>query len=292
MYLQHFGLAQYPFSLTPNTRYFLKLPSHQHAFDALVAALSDDGNFSKVVGEVGTGKTMLCRKVLNALELYPDKYQTAYIPHPILSEEATMRALAEELRMPVEEDASYGELLKQITACVLEHGKQGRQVVLFIDEAQAMPEESLKAVHLLTQALPDTDCPLQVILFGQPELNDLLDSPMLKQLQRAVSYAYQLPALDGDGVAAYVQHRLSKAGYSGDHMFTSQALSSLLTNSRGVPRLINILCHKALMVAFGKGERMIDESHVQAAADDTNPGMRKASWTERLFGKRSDSQLH
>ena len=286
MYLQHFGLAQYPFSLTPNTRYFLKLPSHQHAFDSLLAALSDDCSFSKIVGEVGTGKTMLCRKVLNALEPYPDKYLTAYIPHPILSEEATMMAFAEELGLEIEESTKFGELLKKITGCVLENAKQDRQVVLFIDEAQAMPEESLKTIHLLTQALPGSNCPLQVVLFGQPELNELLDRPMLKQLQRSVSFSYNLPSLDEAGVAAYVQHRLIKAGYSGESMFSGQALKKLFESSNGVPRLINILCHKALMVAFGKGERAINESHMNAAIEDTDTGERSKTWSERLFGGR------
>lgn len=284
MYLQHFGLAQYPFSLTPNTRYFLKLPSHQVAFDGLVAVLSEEGNFSKIIGEVGTGKTMLCRKVLNALELYPDKYLTAYIPHPILSEEATLLAIAEELLLEVPAQAKYRDLLKLISECILQNAKENRQVVLFIDEAQAMPEESLKAIHLLTQALPADSHPMQVILFGQPELNEVLERPMLNQLNEAVSYTYVLPALDNEGVEAYVQHRLSKAGYSGNHMFTAGALENLLTNSKGIPRLINILCHKALMVAFGKGERTIDEKHMQAAIEDTEPAHRKPSWTERLFG--------
>ena len=138
MYLQHFGLAQYPFSLTPNTRYFLKLPSHQHAFDSLIAALDEDGCFSKVIGEVGTGKTMLCRKVLNALEPYQDKYLTAYIPHPILTEEATMHSFAEELGLELDEGARYGEMLKQITSAIVENAKDNKQVVLFIDEAQAI----------------------------------------------------------------------------------------------------------------------------------------------------------
>ncbi len=284
MYLQHFGLAQYPFSLTPNTRYFLKLPSHQQAFDSLVAVLNEEGNFSKIIGEVGTGKTMLCRKVLNALELYPDKYLTAYIPHPILSEEATMLAIAEELRLDVPAGARYRDLLKLISEFILQNAERNRQVVLFIDEAQAMPEESLKAIHLLTQALPASAHPMQVILFGQPELNEVLERPMLKQLNSSVSYSYVLPALDNEGVEAYVQHRLSKAGYSGNHMFTTEALDNLLKNSRGIPRLINILCHKALMVAFGKGERTIDEKHMQAAIDDTEPAQRSPSWAERLFG--------
>lgn len=286
MYLQHFGLAQYPFSLTPNTRYFLKLPSHQHAFDSIVAALSDEGNFSKVVGEVGTGKTMLCRKVLNALEPYPEKYLTAYIPHPILSEEATMQAFAEELGLDTAESSKLGDLLKQITGCILENARQGRQVILFIDEAQAMPEESLNTIHLLTQALPSDEHSLQIVLFGQPELDELLNLPMLKQLHRAVSFSFVLPSLDEQGVAAYVQHRLSKAGYSGDHMFTPRALESLYTASRGVPRLINILCHKSLMAAFGKGQRTIEEEHMKAAIEDTDTGQRSKTWSERLFGDR------
>lgn len=283
MYLKHFGLAQYPFSLTPNTRYFLKLPSHQMAFDSLIRAMREPGAFSLITGEVGTGKTLLCRKVLNALSLHPSRFSTAFIPHPILNEEATMQHIAEELRLDSSKSQDYRSLLKQITASVLVDAKEKRQVILFIDEAQAMPEESLRAIHLLTQVRYEDRWPLQVVLFGQPELHELLGRPGLHQVKEDVGLIFNLPELNREGLEAYVEFRLAKAGYSGRHMFTSGALSSLLEHSGGVPRMINILCHKSMLVAFGKGERLIDEPHVARAVADTFPEKSSGSWLSRIF---------
>lgn len=283
MYLEHFGLAQYPFSLTPNTRYFLKLPSHLHIFDAVVSSLKQEGQFSKIVGEVGTGKTMLCRMMLNALEIHNEKFATAFIPHPILNENALLSAIADELRLEQVGGGNFRSLLKEISAELLSLAKTGRQVVLFIDEAQAMPEESLNAVFLLTQAQSGAVLPMKVILFGQPELDELLERPALSQLNSTMSCSFSLPALDTPGVEAYIQHRLAKAGFSGSHMFTNKALELLVVSSAGIPRVVNVLCHKALLVAFGKGERMVDETHVQSAIDDTESLQKKTPWNERFF---------
>lgn len=283
MYLEHFGLAQYPFSLTPNTRYFLKLPSHLQIFDAVVASLKQEGQFSKIVGEVGTGKTMLCRKMLNALSFHHQRFATAFIPHPILSEDALLSAIADELQLEVASNQNYRTLLKELGAQLLAIAKTKRQVVLFIDEAQAMPEESLNTVLLLTQTQAGAALPMKVVLFGQPELNELLERPVLRQLNDSMSCSFTLPALDSSGVEAYVQHRLAKAGFSGNHMFSNKAVELLVANSGGIPRVINVLCHKALLVAFGKGERIVNETHVQSAIDDTEPAQKKPSWTERFF---------
>lgn len=286
MYIQHFGLAQYPFSLTPNTRFFLKLPSHQEAFNLLIKSLNEDGELAKITGEVGTGKTMLCRKLLNALEAHANKYVTAFIPHPILTEEALMHALAEELRIEHADDLSYRELLKRVSSEIIRLASHGCKVILFVDEAQAMPEESLKAIHLLTQIQTDEQRRFQVVLFGQPELDTLLKRPGLTQLNEHIAFSYQLPALDRPGTEAYIQHRLAKAGYSGPHMFTETALDAIHKASGGIPRLINILAHKALMVAFGKGEVRITEDYVNAAIDDTESTQESSkSWAQRLFNR-------
>lgn len=285
MYTQHFGLAQYPFSLTPNTRFFMKLPGHQIAFNQLIKALNDDGVFSKITGEVGTGKTMLCRKALNALEAHSARYVTAFIPHPILSEDAIIRAIAEELHLPFEEESSYREMLKLVSNAIVDLNNLGKCVVLFIDEAQAMPEESLKAVELLTRVESKNGRKLQVVLFGQPELEKLLDEASVARVKENLKFSYHLPALDRDGTEAYVQHRLAKAGYSGPHMFSTAAVDLLYEASNGVPRLINILSHKAMMVAFGKGELQIKEDFMKAAIADTESSNQKPGWRERWFGK-------
>ena len=283
MYIQHFGLAQYPFSLTPNTRYFLKLPSHQQAFDLLLKALEGESHYSKIIGEVGTGKTMLCRKVLNSLEAYKNKYITAYIPHPILSEEGIMHALAEELSVEHDPSSSYFVLLTLISKEIIDLSREGKHIVLFIDEAQAMPEEPLAAVHLLTTLDRETGASLQVVLFAQPELEVLLTQPTLAQLTEEMSFSFTLPALDKDGVEAYLMHRLAKAGYSGLNIFTSGAISQLYKGSQGIPRLVNILAHKAMMAAFGKGDMVVNEASVIAAIRDTESAKQDKSLIDRLF---------
>ncbi|MFM1897689.1 MAG: hypothetical protein RLZZ385_2763 [Pseudomonadota bacterium] len=270
MYLQHFGLAQYPFSLTPNTHFFLKLPSHVEVFDNLIKTLGDQGGFIKITGEVGTGKTMLCRKTLNALENHKSRYITAYIPHPILSEEGLMHALAEEFSVHQSPGDSYYDLLKKITEQLVNFQKEGKSVVLFVDEAQAMPEETLEAVRLLTTSGNEDLKLLQVVLFGQPELDSHLDRSSLRALRKQISYSFKLPALDRAGVEAYVTHRLMKAGYSGAIMFSSSALDQLYAASGGIPRLVNVLAHKSLMVAYGKGRHLVESRHMASAIADTD----------------------
>lgn len=274
MYIEFFGMAQYPFSLTPNTRFFLKLPSHEQAFGSLLATLDARSGFSKIVGEVGTGKTMLCRKFLNSLEAHKQRYITAFIPHPILSEDAVMHTLAEELGIERTSDISYYELLKLITEAIIGFCNEDKIVVLFIDEAQAMPEESLEAIHLLRNAKTEDGRHLQVVLFGQPELDRLLKQPALKKLNENISFSFELPALSEGNTVAYVRHRLLKSGYNGPALFSRNALELLYRGSAGIPRLINILTHKALMVAFGKGKLLVSENHIQAAIEDTDTAHR------------------
>ena len=285
MYIQHFGLAQYPFSLTPNTRYFMKLPSHQHAFDLIIKALQDEGSFTKITGQVGTGKTMLCRKVLNALEVLKDSYVTAFIPNPVLDEEGIMFAVANELSLEIDSSANYYNLLKLVSEELIRLSQQGKTTILFIDEAQAMPEEALEAIRLLTTVETGDSgrLPLRVILFGQPELEDLLDRPALSELRRNLNVSAQLAALDRDGVEAYITHRLMKAGFNGPSPFSGKAVDALYRSSKGVPRLINILAHKALMVAFGKGDYSLTEKHVELAVEDTESVQPPTSRSNRLF---------
>ncbi|MBL4573215.1 MAG: AAA family ATPase [Gammaproteobacteria bacterium] len=285
MYIQHFGLAQYPFSLTPNTRYFLKLPSHQRAFDFINEALQGEGCFTKITGEVGTGKTMLCRKVLNALEPLENRYISAFIPNPVLDEESIMYAIAEELSLSFAPSESYYELLKIISEELIRLSVLGKTAVLFIDEAQAMTEGSLEAIRLLTtiETSADHPKPLHVILFGQPELDELLQRPALRELNHDLSVSYQLNTLDRDDVEAYVNHRLMKAGYNGSNLFTEKAIDLIFHASKGIPRLVNILAHKALMVAFGKGDYTLTEKHIELAMEDTESAQQRKLLSRRLF---------
>jgi MSHA biogenesis protein MshM len=269
MYLQHFGLSELPFSLTPNTQFFLNMASYHKAYNMLMVSLANAEGFIKIIGEVGTGKTMLCRKVLNTLEEDKGNYVTAYIPNPVLSPKGLFLAFAEELNIEIDQDVGHHRLLKAITERLVDLAGNGKQVVLFIDEAHAMPEQTLEALRLLTNIETEQMKLFQVVLFAQPELDVLLSQPSLRQLRQRITFSFEIDPLDRDGVERYVVHRLATAGYNGPFLFSKRALDMLFRSSDGIPRVINILCHKALMVAFGKGDRTVQVEHIRSAAEDT-----------------------
>lgn len=266
MYQQHFGLQEQPFGLTPNTHFFLNLPTHQEAFNLILVALENGDGFVKIVGEVGTGKTLLCRKLLNALD---DGFVSAYIPNPYLSPDDFRKSFARELGVELLGSEGSFELLEKINQRLIQLASEGRRVVLIVDEAQAMPEESIEALRLLTNLETESKKLFQVVLFGQPELDTLLARDSLRQLKQRITFAYQLRHLDFEGTGLYVNHRIAQAGYNGMPLFSAPALKAIHRASEGTPRLINILCHKALMAAYGKGERRVSLPRVQAAITDT-----------------------
>ncbi len=270
MYLQHFGLRELPFSLTPNTQFFLNMASYHKAYNMLMVSLANAEGFIKIIGEVGTGKTMLCRKVLNTLEDDKEHYVTAFIPNPVLSPKGLFLAFAEELNIEIDQDVGHHRLLKAITERLIELSAQNKLVVLFIDEAHAMPEQTLEALRLLTNIETEQVKLFQVVLFAQPELDALLSQRSLRQLRQRITFSFQIEALDRDGIERYVTHRLATAGYNGPALYSKRALNYLFRVSGGIPRVVNILCHKALMVAFGKGERNVQIDHLRSAAEDTD----------------------
>lgn len=269
MYLDHFGLKELPFSLTPNTEFFLNMASYHKAFNMLMVSIANREGFIKVVGEVGTGKTMLCRKVLNSLEENPGQYVTAYIANPVLSPKGLFLAFAEELGIEADADIGHHSLLKRITKVLMEYSEEGRQVILFIDEAHAMPLKTLEALRLLTNLETEQHKLFQVVLFAQPELDEMLREKSLRQLLQRITFSYRLESLDREGVDRYVSHRMATAGYNGPAVFSTKALDDLYDATKGIPRLINILCHKALMVAFGRGDRSVEREQMEKAIADT-----------------------
>jgi MSHA biogenesis protein MshM len=207
--------------------------------------------------------------VLNSLEENPTTYVTAYIANPVLSPKGLFLAFAEELGLEEDIDSGHHSLLKKITKKLMEYAAEGKQVVLFIDEAHAMPERSLEALRLLTNLETEKVKLFQVVLFAQPELDDMLQEKSMRQLLQRITFSYHLESLDREGVERYVSHRLATAGYNGPALFGRRALDLLFEVSHGIPRIVNVLSHKALMVAYGKGERTVDSDHVRRAAEDT-----------------------
>lgn len=286
MYLEHFSLRELPFSITPDTSFFFNNSGHQQGMNVLLVALRSGEGFIKITGEVGTGKTLLCRRLLNLLSV-DKEFVTAYIPNPYLTPTALTLALAEELGINCPRNLGQHRTLKLITDKLIALNADGKRVVLMIDEAQAMPEQSLEALRLLTNLETEKHKLLQIVLFGQPELDTILSKPSVRQLRQRIAFSYELPFMDREGIRAYLAHRLLVAGYGGASLFADKAVDSLHRSSRGVPRLVNILAHKALMAAYGQGAKTVELQHVAAAIADTEDAhVQKAglqNWVKYAF---------
>jgi MSHA biogenesis protein MshM len=267
MYLAHFGLREFPFTLTPDTSYFLASPHYQAALNTLLIAIHTGEGFIKITGEVGTGKTLLCRQFLDQLE--SSQFITVYIPNPYLTPHSLMLSVADELGLDVPADTDQHYLLKAINLALLEFAKQGKQIIVCLDEAQAMPIETLEALRLLTNLETEKRKLLQIVLFGQPELDVKLQNDSIRQLNQRITFHYQLQSLTPAELSDYIRHRLQIAGYQGKPMFTPAALKRLHQASSGIPRLINILAHKAMMLSYGLGKHSVHTRQIQAAAKDT-----------------------
>ncbi|WP_308921664.1 AAA family ATPase [Janthinobacterium sp. J1-1] len=266
MYQAHFGLREAPFGLTPDTSFFFNGPQSQKALNTLLVAARNGEGFIKITGEVGTGKTFLCRKFMQSLG---PGFVTAYIPNPNLPPHALILALADELAVLLPKEADQHQLLKSINLRLLNLAAQGKQVLLCLDEAQAIPVDSLEALRLLTNLETEKRKLLQIVLFGQPELDDKLARPEIRQLAQRITFHYHLGPLSRDDVEFYVAHRLRVAGFDGARLFSRGAVARLYGASGGIPRLVNIMAHKSLMVAYGEGRQQVSRGHVTLAASDT-----------------------
>lgn len=264
MYQKYFGLKEIPFSLSPDTSYFFAYGHYANALNTLLVAIRSGEGFIKVTGEVGTGKTLLCRKLMNTLQ---DKVKILYIPNPQLTAFGLQVAVAEELGLKI---TRYSHRMnKMISDKLLEIAGEGKRVVLCIDEAQAMPEETMESLRLLTNLETEKFKLIQVVMFGQPELDTLLNRNSVRQLKQRITFSYRLLPLDKPGMDAYILHRMVVAGFQGGMIFDTKALEKLHQASRGIPRLVNILCHKSLLVSYGQGTRSVGVTNVQMAISDT-----------------------
>lgn len=274
MYLNHFGLSEFPFSITPDTSFVCSLQGHQEALNTLLVALNGGEGFVKISGEVGTGKTLLCRRLLQSLDA---GWVTAYLPNPNLDGDTLLRALAEEFGVEDFAGLDQYHLLRRVNLALLGFARAKKRVVVCIDEAQAMPIETLEALRLLSNLETEKRKLVQIVLFGQPELDAKLRRPEVRQLLQRIAFHYRLGTLKKSELELYLAHRLRVAGFRGEALFSPAALRALHRASGGTPRLINILAHKTLLAAFGEGRQTIRRRHVRLAAGDTE-GARRAGW--------------
>jgi MSHA biogenesis protein MshM len=281
-YLRHFGLREAPFGITPDTTYFFACRAIQEAFNTLHVAVANGEGFIKITGEVGTGKTLLCRKFLGTLDA---GWISAYVPNPSFEPRTLYLALAEELGILVSPALDQHQLVKAITKTLLDLARQKKRVLLCIDESQAMSLETLEALRLLTNLETEKRKLMQVVLFGQPELDRKLASPSIRQLLQRITFQHCMGGLQENEVGAYVAHRLSVAGFTGRSLLPAGALRALHRASGGLPRLINVVMHKALLLAYGEGKWAIDKRHVRIAAADTPAAHPARAWWRVGLGR-------
>ncbi|MBI3903724.1 MAG: AAA family ATPase [Nitrosomonadales bacterium] len=301
MYLEHFGLREFPFGLTPDTSFFFACANYQEALNTLLIAARNGEGFIKIVGEVGNGKTLLCRKFLatlnrnenvattiigtqdeSAARCSPAQFVTAYLPNPYLEPRSLLLALADEFRINLDQNVDQHLMLRGLTNALLNFAKEGKRVLVCLDEAQAMPLESLEVLRLLTNLETEKRKLMQVVLFGQPELDERLKQNSVRQLRQRISFQYDLQGLQRDELDRYLRHRLGVAGFAGETLFDRSAVATLHHASKGTPRLVNIMAHKTLLLAYGEGRQQVLARHVRAAAADTPEARR--SWLVRIRG--------
>lgn len=243
MYLEYYGLNQAPFDLTPNPRFLFHSGKHREALNHLLYGIRERKGFVQLTGEVGAGKTTLCRALLEQLD---GKFSTALILNPVLNENELMKAIATEFGLKVK-NLDRLDTVTVISEFLIKQVEIGKETILIIDEAQNLTEDLLEQVRLLSNIETDDRKLLQIVLLGQPELRERLNSPRLRQLRQRITVRYHLASLTRFEMAQYIQHRLQFAGARGIPSFTQPAFWRVYRYSRGIPRLINAICDKALL---------------------------------------------
>lgn len=281
MYLEFFGLTERPFTITPNPRFLFLSRQHKEAFAHLFYGIRNRSGFIEVTGEVGAGKTTVLRTLLEQLE--GDDYRLAFIFNPSLSAAELLRAICRELEIPTGE-AGGGEMLDAIYSFLLRENRAGRTVVLVIDEAQNLAPPVLEQVRLLSNLETAGDKLIQIVLVGQPELGKLLDRPELRQLNQRITVRYHLRPIDLDETRAYIRHRLELAGLRDRELFSPAAVRRIFRFSGGLPRLINVLCDRALLVAFSEDRRRVTLAEVRTAIAELGRKSPRRRWPLLGFG--------
>jgi len=269
LYYPHFGLKEPPFKITPNTDFFFSGGNRGAILDALVYAITNGEGIIKVVGEVGSGKTMLCRMLQTIL---PETIESIYLANPSVAPEDVLHAIAFELQLKLPKNADRLKVMQELQAHLLSRYAQGRQVVIFVEEAQGMPLATLEEIRLLSNLETKQDKLLQIVLFGQPELDENLNQENIRQLRERITHRFNLGPLQTKDVGEYLIFRLRAAGYYGPHLFSDAAIKKLSNAADGLVRRVNILADKSLLAAFADNVYQVTPKHVDAAINDSEFG--------------------
>lgn len=263
VYLDYYGLTEPPFDITPNPRFLFYSAKHREAFNHLLYGIRERKGFVQLTGEVGAGKTTLCRAMLDQ---FNGHYSTALILNPALNPDQLMKAIVTEFGLQVQHlGLDRLDMLAVFNEFLLRQIEQGKETVLIIDEAQDLPDDMLEQVRLLSNLETDNRKLLQIVLMGQPELRDRLNQHAMRQLRQRITVRYHLPPLSRQEVNQYIQHRLEISGAKGAPYFTRPALWRIYNYSKGIPRLVNAICDKALLAGFVQQSRRIDYTTVGTA---------------------------
>ncbi len=277
MYYPHFGLKEPPFKITPNTDFFFSGGNRGAVLDALVYAITNGEGIIKVVGEVGSGKTMLCRMLQTIL---PEKIESIYLANPSVAPEDVLHAIAFELQLKLPKNADRLKVMQELQAHLLNRHAEGRQVVIFVEEAQGMPLATLEEIRLLSNLETKQDKLLQIVLFGQPELDVNLSQAHIRQLRERITHSFHLEPLKTKDIGEYLILRLRAAGYHGPHLFTDAAVKKLSISAEGLVRRVNILADKSLLAAFAENVYQVTPKHVKAAIQDSEFGRRNTNYKQ------------
>ena len=278
MYLEHFGLREAPFRITPHTEFFFSGANRGTTLEALLYAITAGEGMVKVTGEVGSGKTMLCRVLMERL---PEKVETIYLAVPSLTRDEMLSAIAVDLGIDTT-GANTTKLVRALQEKLIEIHSAGRSVVALIDEAHAMPLATLEEIRLLSNLETEKDKLLQIVLFGQPELDAHLALPNMRQLKERITHSFTLGPLPPREVHEYVSFRLRAAGYHGPDLFGPEALRIITEASEGLTRRINIYADKTLLAAFAAGTHTVTADHARAAVTDTQIVLQRRDSTRRV----------
>ena len=265
MYLEHFGLNSPPFKITPATHFFFSGANRGEILDALIYAITESEGIIKVTGEVGSGKTMLSRMVLEQL---PKQVECVYLANPSLSRDEMLHAIADGLGLNLE-GQRVNVIMQTLQNLLTQKAAEGKRVVVLVDEAHAMPLETLEELRLLYNLQVGDQKLIQIVLFGQPELNAKLEQPNMRQLKDRIVHHFSMLPLSPSVIEAYLLFRMRAAGYRGSNIFSRTAIKLIGKASNGLMRRVNILADKALLAAFVEDEQNIEAHHVQAAMRDS-----------------------
>jgi len=279
LYYPHFGLKEPPFKITPNTDFFFSGGNRGAVLDALIYAITSGEGIVKVVGEVGSGKTMLCRMLQTIL---PKKIESIYLANPSVAPEDVLHAIAFELQLKLPKNADHLTVMQQLQLHLLSRHAEGRQVVIFVEEAQGMSLATLEEIRRLSNLETKQDKLLQIVLFGQPELDVNLSKSHIRQLRERITHSFYLEPLATKDIGEYLILRLRAAGYHGPHLFSDTAIKKLSSASKGLARRVNILADKSLLAAFADNVYQVMPKHVKAAIQDSEFG-RNASDYNKYF---------